>query len=73
MPTPRPIISAKSEEKSTMSTSRLASPISPSPVPSPNSAVRIGSPIASSEPKLSSNTTTAAMRPTPVAKPRLGC
>ncbi len=56
-----------------MSTSRLASPISPRPVPSPSSAVRMGSPIASSEPKLSSNTTTAAMRPTPVAKPRLGC
>src|SRR6266511_1851855 len=73
MPTPRPIISASSEEKSTMSTRWLPSPITPRPAPRPNSAVTIGRPIASSEPKLSSSTTMAAMSPTPVAKPILVC
>src|SRR6266508_5388730 len=72
-PTTRPIIRASSEEKSTMSTRRLPSPIRPRPAPSPNRAVTIGSPIASKEPKLSSSTMTAALRPTAVAKPRLGC
>ena len=43
--------------------SRLLSPIRPNPVPSPNSAVTTGRPIASSEPKLISNTTTAAPIP----------
>ncbi len=48
-----------------MSTRWLPSPITPSPAPRPNSAVTIGRPIASNEPKLSSSTTTAARRPTP--------
>ena len=56
-----------------MSTTWLPSPITPRPAPRPNSAVTIGRPIASSEPKLSSSTITAARRPTPVAKPRLVC
>ncbi len=43
---------------------RLSSPIRPSPVPRPNRAVTIGSPIASIEPKLISRTTTAAPSPT---------
>ena len=64
MPTPSPIISASSPAKSGIDITRLRSPISPKPVPSPSSAVAIGRPIASSEPKLISSTTIAAPIPT---------
>ena len=56
-----------------MSTTWLPSPITPSPAPRPSSAVRIGRPIASSEPKVMSSTATAASRPIAVAKPRPAC
>ncbi len=69
MPTPSPIISASSEEKSGMLIRRLPSPIRPRPVPRPSSAVRIGSPIASIEPKLTSSTMTAAPTPTSAVNP----
>ena len=44
-------------------------PASPIAVPSPKSAVRIGSPIASAEPNVISSTTIAAISPTAVAVP----
>ena len=46
-----------------MLSTRLPRPIRPIPVPSPNRAVAIGRPIASSEPKLISSTTIAAPIP----------
>ncbi len=52
-----------------MSSAWLTSTTIPIPVPSPKSAVRIGSPIASSEPKLRSSTATAATRPTTMVEP----
>ena len=64
MPTPSPIISASCEEKSGMPSTRLSNLIRPRPVPRPNSALTIGSPIASIDPKLISSTTTAAPIPT---------
>ena len=72
-PTPSPIIAASSEEKFGVLTTCVNSAISPRPVPRPNSAVTIGSPIAVSEPNVSSSTTTAASRPTPVATPKPSC
>ncbi len=46
-----------------------ARPASPIAVPSPSSAVRIGRPIASSEPNVISSTIIAAINPTAVAVP----
>ena len=48
-------------------------PISPNAVPSPSTAVMIGMPIATSEPNVSSSTTTAASRPIALAVPKLCC
>ncbi len=73
MPTPRPIIAASSEEKLGVSTTWVNSAIALRPVPSPNSAVTIGRPIAVSEPKVSNSTTIAANSPTPVAMPKPSC
>ncbi len=56
-----------------MSTTCVNSAITPSPVPSPNSAVRIGSPIATNEPNVSSSTTIAASSPTAVETPNPAC
>ncbi len=49
-----------------------ASPANPMPVPSPSSAVTIGRPIASSEPKVMNRMIMAASRPTAVAVPSDG-
>ncbi len=56
-----------------MSTTCVNSAITPSPVPSPKSAVRIGSPIEISEPNVSSSTTIAASSPTAVEIPKPAC
>ena len=56
-----------------MSTTWVNRAITPRPVPSPNSAVTIGSPIAISEPKVRSSTTIAASSPTAVATPKPDC
>ncbi len=56
-----------------MSTTCVNSAITPSPLPSPNSAVTIGSPIAISEPNVSSSTTIAASSPTAVEMPKPAC
>ena len=73
MPTPSPIINASSEAKSAMSMIWLPRPIRPTPAARPNSAVAIGSPIATNEPKLSSRMTIAAAIPTTVANPIPAC
>ena len=52
-----------------MSIACVPRPIRPTPVPSPKSAVTIGSPIARNEPKLISSTTIAASTPMPVSDP----
>ena len=52
-----------------MSITCEASPARPIPVPRPNSAVTIGSPAATSDPNVISNTTIAASRPMTVAVP----
>ena len=56
-----------------MSTTCVNRAISPRPVPRPNSAVTIGSPIAITEPNVISRTTIAASRPTAVEMPKPGC
>ncbi len=56
-----------------MSTTCVNRAIAPRPVPRPNSAVTIGSPIAMSEPNVSSSTTIAASRPTAVERPKPAC
>jgi hypothetical protein len=43
------------------------------PVPSPNTAVRIGIPIATTVPNVNSRTTTAASRPIASELPEEGC
>jgi len=53
-----------------MSITRDARAIAPNAVPSPSSAVTIGSPIATNEPKAISSTTIAAARPTAPAAPK---
>ena len=70
MPTPRPIIAASWVEKSGVVITWEARPARPIAVPRPSSAVRIGSPIARTEPKVTSSTIIAAMSPTAVAVPR---
>ena len=58
-----PIMMAAWRVKSGMSTTLVASRTSATPQPMPNSAVRMGSPMASREPKAMSRMTTAASRP----------
>ena len=65
MPTPRPIIAASCGAKSAVSKTWVPSVTRLSPTPSANRAVTIGSPIATTEPKVSSRTTIAASRPIP--------
>ena len=66
-------MAASSEEKLGVSTTCVNSAIAPKPVPRPNSAVTIGSPIAVSEPNVSSSTTIAASSPTAVDSPKPTC
>ncbi len=63
MPTPSPIIAASCGANSAVSKTWVPSVTRLSPTPSANSAVMIGSPIATTEPKVSSRMTTAASRP----------
>ena len=69
MPTPRPIMAASCVAKSGVEMTCEPRPARPIAVPSPSSAVRIGSPMASTEPKVRSSTIIAAIRPTTVAVP----
>jgi hypothetical protein len=69
MPTPRPIIAARSLEKLGMLTRCDARAIAPNAVPSPRSAVTTGRPIARKDPKAISSTTIAAASPSALAAP----
>jgi len=60
MPTPSPIIAASAGVKSLVSSTWVASVTRLSPVPSATSAVTIGRPMATTEPKVSSSTAIAA-------------
>ena len=64
MPTPMPIIAATAVVNSGTSSTRVTRPMSAAPQPTPKSAVMIGSPIASSEPKAMSRMMIAAAMPT---------
>ena len=63
MPTPIPIIAAICGPNSGMVKPLEAMAITAAPTPRPNSAVVIGSPIASTEPNAMSKMTIAASRP----------
>ena len=63
MPTPRPISAARIGAKSTMVTAWLSGAIIISPLPTPASAVTIGSAIANSEPNATNKITAAAATP----------
>ena len=65
-------MAASSIAKLGMPISCEARPANPMPVPSPSSAVTIGRPIASSEPKVMNRMIMAASRPTAVAVPSDG-
>ena len=69
MPTPSPIIAASSVAKSGMATTWETSAIAPNAVPSPSSAVTIGSPSRANDPNASRSTTIAAASPIAVAEP----
>ena len=71
MPTPRPIISARSGATFDMFVTRVASPISATPVIRPSPAVISGIPAAASEPNVISRMKSAAMTPISVAGPML--
>ena len=62
MPTPSPIIAASIGAKLAMSKMWVPRVTRPMPTPSANRAVRIGRPIATTEPKVRSRTTIAAAR-----------
>ena len=63
MPTPRPIIATICTVKSGIEMKLLSSETRAVPMPSPNRAVPIGRPIASTEPKARMRMMTAAMMP----------
>ena len=63
MPTPRPIIAASVGPNVAMSMKRAAIDTKPSPAPKPTSAVRMGSPAATSEANIASMMTIASMMP----------
>ncbi len=63
MPTPRPIIAAKALVKEGKSTKAARTVIKESPVPRAISAVTIGRPIATTEPKAIKRMIIAARRP----------
>ncbi len=65
MPTPSPIIAATVEVKSAVGKTVETSGIMLSDKPMPISALTIGSPIATTEPKAINKMTTAAARPIP--------
>ena len=69
MPTPIPIIDANWVAKSGVAITWLRSPTKPRPMPMPKSAMRIGSPIARSEPKATRRITIAARMPMSSAGP----
>ena len=63
MPTPMPIIEATSGVKSGVEKTCAMTPTPATAMPTPTSAVRIGRPIATTEPNASRSTTTAARMP----------
>ncbi len=65
MPTPRPIIVANIGETDGTSVIPAMMPMMESPMKIPNSAVPIGMPAAITEPKATSNTITATIKPMP--------
>src|SRR5581483_6081544 len=65
MPTPRPIIVATSGVNSGVDMNRAITPMRLTAIPMPSSAVAIGSPMATTDPKATSSTTMAASRPRP--------
>ena len=67
MPTPMAIIVATDVAHSGTSTTLASRAISPDATPIPNTAVTMGRPIASNDPKLTSRITPAARKPTPSA------
>ena len=72
MPTPIPIIDASWVVKSGVAIVWLSSSTRPRPMPIPNSAVMIGKPIASTDPKTTSRMTIAARMPISSAAPSEG-
>ena len=73
MPTPRPTIAPMTVAQAGMSTTYATSDSEPAPTASPSSAVPIGRPIATTEPKATSRITTAASRPRASPSPAGGC
>ena len=73
MPTPMPIIAANCGVKVGMSTKDAPTPIMKKPETSARSAVTIGSPIATTEPKAMSKMMIAAARPISSALPGGSC
>ena len=69
MPTPMPIMAAISGEKVGTTRTWVSSSSSAMPMPSPKSAVRIGRPMATTDPKASSMIRMAAVMPMPSLEP----
>ena len=69
MPTPSPIIVASTGATVPMSVNDAITCTSEMPTPRPKSAVRIGSPMATTEPNANNRITTAASRPMRSALP----
>ena len=71
MPTPMPIIAASSWPKVGMAMAWLRRSMIAKEIATPKRAVRIGSPMAMTDPKATSRMITAARRPAPSVEP--GC
>ena len=71
MPTPMPIIAASSVPKVGTVSARLNRSMTPIPMPIPNRAVRIGRPMAITDPKAMSRMTIAARTPIVSLEPGL--
>ena len=65
MPTPRPIIVATWGVNSGVFMNRARTEMRLTPIPMPSRAVTIGRPMATTDPKATRSTTTAASRPRP--------
>ena len=72
MPTPSPIIVARTGATDPISVTDAMMCTIEMPMPRPSNAVRIGSPIATTEPNANSRITTAASRPMRSALPAGG-
>ena len=69
MPTPMPIMAAISGEKFGTTRKWVTSSSSATPIPSPNRAVMMGRPMATTDPKASSMMMMAAVMPMPSLAP----